>query len=79
MTASDAVLLQISFEILTGNTGTDTGHVVFLVNPPDLVHATHVNGHDHTSLLGVKLEALGHVGATAVGNQNYVVLYGELH
>ena len=68
MTASDAVLLQISFKILTRNTGTDTGHVVFLVNPPDLVHATHVNGDDHTILCGAELEGLGHVGATAVGN-----------
>jgi hypothetical protein len=76
VTTSDAVLLKVSLEVLTGNTGTDTGHVVLLVDPPDLVHATHVNGDDHTSLGSAELEGLGHVGAAAVGNQNNAVLNG---
>ena len=72
-----SILFKVPFQILAGDTSTDAGHIVLLVDPADLVHAAHIDGDDHTSLILIQLKRLGHVGATSIWHEHDVMLHSQ--
>ena len=77
MARADTILHEVALKILAHNASLDGRHVVFFVNPFNLVASAHIDGNNHAGLLGRKHKGLGHVGAATIRHEHDVVFVGQ--
>lgn len=75
MATDNAELTELLLEILTNNPCLHTSHHIILIDPPNFIHAGHIDRHDHPLLSDLAHQGFSDVGASSIGDEHDVVLH----